>query len=385
MGLSVSLPFLSGAFAGIAALIVLLSVLIGHTYRERMLWWHGATVGVALTSVLCDTTDLNMLAAPMRIFQVALATQTVRYMLGADGAVRVASRAATALLGALGLVMVLQYLWTPLCLLMFLPWLVVTFMYLRRAWGQGKPWIFWLAVGQLAWGLQWLVWMYDFSAGSGPLRTHVASLAALALAACGIYLSMVWRSRLLSENSLRAEARDTVDPLTGFVMPRIFLTQVNDAQVRSRALGYPSILLLVRLRNLEEIVQERACDTSEPVVLAAAQAIASTLRPQDIGARVSGNRFGVLTEGVSMGRGTIDLATRIVAHGLCAGDFGLPGSEMKFQIAGLEISGLSQNASELLNGLEDVLVTMAAHGAGPPIRILSATEFSPDLDGTLST
>ena len=52
MGLSVSALFLSGAFAGIAALILLLSLLIGYAYRERMLWWHGATVGTALAAAL---------------------------------------------------------------------------------------------------------------------------------------------------------------------------------------------------------------------------------------------------------------------------------------------------------------------------------------------
>lgn len=376
MGLSVSALFLSGAFAGIAALILLLSLLIGYAYRERMLWWHGATVGTALAAALCDVTDTSLLGPTLRILQVALATQTLRYMLGADGAVRVAARASTWLLSVLGLVMVVQFIWAPLRLLMFFPWLAVAFVYLRRTWAQGRPWIWWLAVGQVAWGLQWLVWIHAFGAGFETSGTQAADLAALALAGCSIYLSMVWRSRLQSENMLRVEARDKVDPLTGFVMPRIFFTQVNDAQVRSRSLDYPTILLLVRLQNVEQIMKDRECETSEPIVLAAAQAIASTLRPHDIGARVSANRFGVLAEGVASGQAAVEIATRIVAHGLRAEDFGLPGSEIKFQIAGIEISGLAQDVSVLLKGLEAVLAAMSAQTAAAPIRILSAADLA---------
>ncbi|RYX90801.1 MAG: diguanylate cyclase [Comamonadaceae bacterium] len=381
MGLSVSPLFLSGAFAGIAALILLLSLLIGHAYRERMLWWHGATIAAGLGAQLCDMTDVSMLCAPFRVLQVALATQTLRYMLGADGAVRGASRASTWLLAVLGLVLVVQFAWPPLYLLMFIPWAVVTVFYMKRAWAQGQPWISWLGVGQLAWGLQWLVWLYAAISGNDSFRAEVTGLAALALAACSIYLSMVWRSRLQSENSLRVQAREKVDPLTGFVMPRLFFTQVNDAQVRSMNLGYPSVLLLVRLQNLDQIIRERESETSEPVVLAAAQAIASALRPQDIGARVSGNRFGVLAEGVATGQGAIELATRIVAHGLRGDDYGLQGSEMRFQIAGLSITNLASDVSVLLKGLEEVLSEMAAQSSGPPIRILSSIELSHALNG----
>ncbi|MBC7434957.1 MAG: hypothetical protein H7332_02680 [Bdellovibrionales bacterium] len=235
-GVSVTPLFLSGAFAGITAMILLLSLLIGYAYRERMLWWHGATLGV-----------------------------------------------------------------------------------------------------------QWLVWIYETQeprAFSDAAYLQAAGLAALALAAMSIYLSMVWRSRLLSENDLRVQARDTVDPLTGFVMPRVFFTQ----------------------------------------------AIASALRPHDTGARVSGNRFGVLAEGVSGRQGAIELATRILAHGMRGAEVGLPGSELKFHIAAIEISQLGTDVSVILKGLEDTLAQMAAQPASRPIRVLQQlepTSYSPD--GTLST
>jgi GGDEF domain-containing protein len=270
---------------------------------------------------------------------------------------------------------------------MLAPWACVVVLYVVRAWAQGRPWIFWLAAGQVALGVQWLVWIYaahEPQADADVLQA--AGLAALALAAMSIYLAMVWRSRLNSENSLRVQSREKVDPLTGFVMPRVFFTQVNDAQVRSLSLRYASVLLLIRLQNLEQVTQDREAETTEPVVLAAAQAIASALRPHDIGARVSGNRFGVLAEGVSGRQGAIELATRILAHGLRGDDYGMPGSELKFQIAAIEISQLGTDVSLILKGLEDALAEMTAQPGGPPIRVLKHLEQSSlSSDGTLPT
>ncbi|MES2976162.1 MAG: diguanylate cyclase [Pseudomonadota bacterium] len=386
MGVSVSPVFLSGAFAGITALILLLSLLIGQAYRERMLWWHAATLGVALVAQLCGAVGADEVGALFHALQVLLAVQTLRFTLGSDGPVRGAWKASRWLMLSLGLVLLLQLAWAHSYLWMLLPWAVVTCWYLARCWDQGQPWISWMAVGQLAWAMQWLVWTYAHVAGDGNAPyTDVASLAMLALAGSAIYLAMVWRSRIQSENSLRVQAREKVDPLTGFVMPRIFFTQVNDAQVRSLSLGYSTVLLLVRLHNLEQIMKEREAETSEPIVLAAAQAIASALRPHDIGARVSGNRFGVLAEGVSTREGAVDLATRILAHGLRGADFGLPGSEMKFHIAGIEISRLGLDVGLILKGLEDALAGIGPATGGRPIRILTELEIPLSIDGTLPT
>jgi GGDEF domain-containing protein len=390
MGLSVSPVFLSGAFCGITALIFCLSLLIGQAYRERMLWWHAATLGVGLLAHLAASQGLEALPALFGAVQMALALHTLRVTLGHDGAVRGASRAAAWLVALIALFVPLQGVW-PGSFLTTLPlWAATVSWYLVRAWPTGTPWIQWLAVGQLAWALQGVAWIVThwaaLDAGS-PLGSAVpvAGLAALALAASAIYLAMVWRSRLLSENELRVQARDKVDPLTGFVMPRVFFRQVNDAQVRSLNLKYASVMLLVRLQNLEQIVQERDAENSESIVLAAAQAIASSLRSHDIGARISGNRFGVLAEGVSASHGASELATRILAHGLRGDDYGLPGSEMKFQIAAIEISNLGLDVSLILKGLEDALTQMAAQPGGPAIRILPGFDPALTTQGTLLT
>ena len=387
MGISVTPLFLSGAFAGITAMILLLSLLIGYAYRERMLWWHGATLGVALIAQMSDAHETVSLCGLIRSLQVLLAVQTLRYMLGADGPVRGAWRAAGGLQLALFPVIALQAFWPHSHQWMFAPWAFVTALYLLRAWAQGRPWIFWLAAGQVALGVQWLVWIYaahEQQADVGYLQA--AGLASLALAAMFIYLSMVWRSRLNSENNLRVQSREKVDPLTGFVMPRVFFTQVNDAQVRSQSLRYASVLLLIRLQNLEQIANDRESETTEPVVLAAAQAIASALRPNDTGARVSGNRFGVLAEGVSGRQGAIELSTRILAHGLRGDNVGLPGSELKFHIAAIEISQLGTDVSLILKSLEDALAEMASHPGGPSLRVLKHLEqTSVPSTGTLPT
>ena len=48
--LSVLSIYLSGAFGGICVMVMVLSVLIGYAYNERMLGWHAATLAAAVAA-----------------------------------------------------------------------------------------------------------------------------------------------------------------------------------------------------------------------------------------------------------------------------------------------------------------------------------------------
>ena len=207
--------------------------------------------------------------------------------------------------------------------------------------------------------------------GGRYMPPEVGSLAALAAFAISTYIGMVWASRLSAENALRMEARERIDPLTGLAMPRVFLDRTEGALIRSRNMGYACALMLIRVENIEKIVADHQFDNSEAVVLAASRAIASTLRSQDSAARLAGNRFGVIAEGIAEGAAN-RLATQILAHGLRAEEWGLRGSELQFQIAIIEVSQLRHSSSNLLVQLEELLRQMAEHGGSNHIRTLVA-------------
>lgn len=375
------LIYLNGAFGGICILVLVLSLLIGYAYSERMLWWHAATLTLGMMAqALGNENGSKHVFAVLWFIQLALAVQALRKAVGTYGAMR---QPATALRW-------LSFVFVPLAVtglgfgflsenqlsLLLLPWSAVTSWYLYRAWDKGKPWQAWLALGQLALLMRWLLWMSPLpgQAGIDPL---VGSLAALAIYAVTTYIGMVWMSRLNSENTLRVEARERIDPLTGLSTPRVFFDRVDGAIIRSKNLSYACAMMLIRVENIEEIVSEQRLDNAERVILAASRAIADTLRSQDCSARLARNRFGVMAEGIEPGAAN-HIATRILANGLRAGEWGLQGSELQLQIVLVEMEKTDIRSPALLLQLKDNLRHMADVGGSNRIRML------PRISGNLA-
>ena len=347
--------------------MVLLCLVVGYAYREPMLGWHAATLIAGLLAQSAGDYPAQI-SSTLWVMQLAFAAQALRVSTGSTGAMRqpaVSLRIvslASVLVAASGLLPDKQLTW------ILLPWAGITAWYLFRTWSQSRPWVYWLAAGQFALVAQWLLWksvvpdVMDMSPG-------VASLAALSIFSISTYLAMVWLSRSRTENALRVEARERTDPLTGLAMPRVFFDRLDGALIRSRSLGYACALVLVRIENIEKIVLEQQLENAEPVILAAARAIANSLRAQDTAARLSGNRFCVMAEGIAEGAGT-KLATKILAQGLRAGEWGLRGSEIQFQIIVLEILEPKANSGAMLQMLEEALRQMTSQNSPNRIRTL---------------
>ena len=352
--------YLSGAFAGVCILVLGLSLVIGYTYHEVMLWWHAAAVATGLLAQSV-TADASQLVATLWLIQMAFSAQALRISLGVTGAMR---RPALALRSVSLLFVVLaasQLFQQHHFVYLLAPWLVIVVWYFFRSWAHNRPWGYWLVLGQLALALQWPLWLSGLHDPATAFSRN-SSMAALAVFASAIYLAMVWASRLKSENALRVEAREITDPLTGLAMPRVFFDRLDGALIRSRNLGYACALVLIRVENIEKIVADMGLENNEAVILAASKAIASSLRPQDSAARLSGNRFGVMAEGVRFGEAN-ELATKIVVQGLRAGEWGLKGCELQFQIAVLEIARAKAPSHNLLAQLEEALRQMASKNA----------------------
>ena len=363
--------YISGAFAGICALAMLLSMLIAYAYDERMLWWHACTLGVALTAQHLLISHLP-LAMMLWAAQLALVAQTLIVVVGTAGAMHKPART----LRLLSLIFAFLFgsrLFPQLGLAWFvLPSTGAAGWYLYRDWDQGKPWIYWLALRQAALLAYWLL------ATASITNKEIYGMAALAVFGFSSYLAMVWKSRLNAENSLRIEARERTDPLTGLLMPRLFSDRIKGALVRSRKLNYSSALMLIRVVNIDKIVAEQAMKNNEAVILGASHAIASTLRQQDAATRLASNRFGVLAEGTALGEAS-QLATHILARGLRGEEWGLRGSKLDFQIAIMEVGPAELKAQNILFDLEEALDHMRTESTGPRIRMVRHTsvKFAP--------
>lgn len=363
--------YTSGAFAGICLLVVILSLIIGHAYDEHMLWWHSAAVAGALWAHALGT-DYPASASAMWAVQLALATMALFMAVGSTGAIARPARAMQYLALVFIVVMVpvqaLGMVTQRHMGLLAIPWALLASWYMIRAWSQSGPWIAWIAAGQIALVVQHLLRTANLTS-TWTEKLQAQGLAALAFYAAATYLGMVWLSRLSSENALRVEARERTDPLTGLAMPRVFFDRMDGALIRSRSMGYTCAVLLVRAENIEQIVRERRMDNNEAVLLAASRAIAGSLRSQDSAARLSGNRFAIMAEGIAEGTAS-QIATRILANGLRAGEWGLQGSDLQFQIAIVEIDPSDVTSASVLAQLEDLLREMATGAGNSRIRML---------------
>ncbi|MES2190753.1 MAG: diguanylate cyclase [Pseudomonadota bacterium] len=375
--------FLGGALAGTCGLVLLLGLIVGQAYDERMLWWHSASIAAALSALAAPEVG-PMALTVMWSLQLALAAQTMLKAAGSTGAMhqpaKIIRYLAIAILGLILVATILGLLRSNHPGLLALPWAGLTAWYLIRAWAQNRPWIFWVAGGYAALMAHYLLLELALTSVAQASTLRLASLAALATYAVAGYLGMVWASRLRSENTLRVEARERTDPLTGLATPVVFFDRSDGALMRSRQLGYTCTLFLIRVENIDKIVAERHLDNSESVILAAARAIAGTLRTQDTAARLGHNRFAVIAEAIAEGTSRL-MATQILAHGLRAEECGLQGSELHFQIALVEIDPSDATTSDVLSRLDHALQDMAGHTGASHIRPLPRIRRGKHLPG----
>ena len=336
-----------------------------------MLGWHAATLAAALAAQALSR-DSPHIAFVVCTAQLALAVQTLCKVLGTGGALRkpvfvVRVFSVVAIVATL-LLLVFEMLSAAHISILLLPWFAITLWYLYRARASGKPWLTWLAIGQLCLLVQWLMGLPQVQAHL-LFSPQVGSLAALATFASATYIGMVWKSRMNSENTLRVEARERVDPLTGLAMPRVFFDRVDGAIIRSRQLGYACALMLIRVDNIDQLVTDHNLESPEHVVLTASRSIADALRSQDSATRLAGNRFSVMVEGLENDTAN-KIATKILANGLRASEWGLPGSDLQLQIVMVELDGAEVASSEVLVLLEDYLRKMSVQAGASRIRTL---------------
>ena len=115
------------------------------------------------------------------------------------------------------------------------------------------------------------------------------------------------------------------DPLTGLPNRSLFTDRVGQALARSKRRGSNVAVLLIDLDNFKYVNDSQGHETGDRLLSAAARRIEGSLRTEDTAARLSGDEFAVLLEGVPDSAGALQTAKRIATS--FHGAFELDGQE----------------------------------------------------------
>ena len=155
-----------------------------------------------------------------------------------------------------------------------------------------------------------------------------------------IYLSLVWRSRLLNESRLRSAAAGVADPLTGLSTTPVLIERLLRVMARSqqtRAGQTSNALYLIEVQNWHGLLAELGPEFNEKLLLEAAMRLRRSVGDNDMVARIAGGRFAVVAQELANEHEITTLATRLVVSGLRIDSPLLPGVELKFRVIVLNL------------------------------------------------
>lgn len=147
-----------------------------------------------------------------------------------------------------------------------------------------------------------------------------------------IYLSLVWRSRLLNESKLRSSSANVTDPLTGLATSAVLVERLMRVMSRASKSSTVSALFLIEVQNWHGLVAELGEEFNEKLILEAALRLRRAIGDNDLAARLSGGRFAVVAQGLADSTEVSSLATRLMVSGLRIDSPLLSGVEFKFRI-----------------------------------------------------
>ena len=333
--------FALGVAIGVLGLVLLLSLLVALTYDENALLYLASYLALMLAFVLAG----SRLQMSQEVIQQLLLVLGPSLMAGLQfwllrnrkiSRVGLAAIAAWAgvTLGLLGfcaaggdaaVALVLCVLWVVL--------LVTSSFYLSvQAWDTAGPWKWWLLLGH---GMGALVAAFFLTDLADAKRAYWPVLFMLLLQAPPIYLSLVWRNRLLNEIRLRSAASSTIDPLTGLATTPVLverLMRIMSRAQQDRHAPAGSALFLIEVKNWNGLLGELGTEFNEKLLLEAALRLRRSIGDNDLVARINGGRFAVLAQGLISPPEITTLATRLVVSGLRIDSPLLPGVEFKFHV-----------------------------------------------------
>ena len=177
----------------------------------------------------------------------------------------------------------------------------------------------------------------------------------------------------LRDTSDRAQRMGLHDPLTGLPNRALFLERLDHAVLRSRRSGHTVAVLfadLDRFKLVNDVYGHRAGDE---LLLAVAQRLAAVLRPGDTLARLAGDEFVILCEGLDTPARADAIATRISAE--FAAPFQLEVAEIDVTASvGIALLGRDDQRPEDLLQDADMAMYQAKRRGGARHQIIDLSE-----------
>lgn len=345
--------FALGIAVGVLSLVLLLSVLVAYAYDELTLWVLAAYLALMVGALVAGqrwpsgavmTQNLLLVAGP------ALASMFMMWLLRKrSNSVADKSLIVVLLLADIGLLAFFLVIGlglmnassTPgLTTLLSLAWgslLGLGFAYRAiQALETAGPWKWWLMLGHASGLVVALLFLTD---AADARQAYWPVVLMLLLQIPPIYLSLVWRSRLLNEARLRSAAAGVSDPLTGLSTTPVLLERLmrvmarrQQAKEQARASQTSNALYLIEVQNWQGLLAELGPDFNEKLLLEAAMRLRRSVGDNDMVARITGGRFAVVAQELANQDEVTSLATRLVVSGLRIDSPLLPGVELKFRV-----------------------------------------------------
>ena len=155
-----------------------------------------------------------------------------------------------------------------------------------------------------------------------------------------MYLSLVWRSRLLNEVRLRSSGAAVIDPLTGLSTAPVFierLMRITARNAQEKTSQTSNALYLIEVQNWQILLNELGADFNERLLLESAMRLRRAVNDNDMVARISGGRFAVVAQNLANHNAMSEVATRLLVSGLRTDSTQLAGVELKFRIIVLNL------------------------------------------------
>lgn len=226
-----------------------------------------------------------------------------------------------------------------------------------QSWDAAGPWKWWLLLGQFAgFGIS-VLFLADVADAK---QDYWPVVLMLLVQVPPIYLSLVWRSRLLNEIRLRGAAAGVTDPLTGLATTPVLIERLMRVMARAQQnkTGQAgNALFLIEVQNWHGLVAELGADFTEKLLLESAMRLRRSVGDNDMVARLSGGRFAVVAHGLANQNDINALGTKLVVSGLRIDSPLLPGVELKFRIIALNLKLTAPLALPVAQAWLDSLVS----------------------------
>jgi len=181
----------------------------------------------------------------------------------------------------------------------------------------------------------------SFATQYGP---QVAGVLEIPLVLVGLY----FRSRERRDNHLRAQALSRIDPLTGVANHRVLLERLE--QLLRRARRDPALggVVQVHVANLASIRHEYGREAAEAAVVRAAECVAIEAAESDLVAREQGGDLMLVLHGTVARAQVTEAGRNIIARGLKFSGRLPPGVTLSLRVAGIHAPLPSGTAVSLL-------------------------------------